>query len=74
MKKIERCARFFYKVIFGNTLYLQQIIRQIAHFRKCTKSMDNKFGAILHVLQKRNIWMKNKKECRSTDRSVLCRK
>lgn len=35
--------------------------------------MDNKFDAILHVLQKRNIWMKNKKECRSTDTSVLCR-
>ena len=34
MKKIERCARFFYKVIFGNTLYLQQIIRQIARFVK----------------------------------------
>ena len=32
--------------------------------------MDNKFDAILHVLQKRNIWMKNKKECRSTDRSA----
>lgn len=24
--------------------------------------MDNKFDAILHVLQKRNIWMKNKKK------------
>ena len=38
------------------------VIRQIAHFRKCTKSMDNKFDVILHVLQKRNIWMKNKKK------------
>lgn len=24
--------------------------------------MDNKFDVILHVLQKRNIWMKNKKK------------
>ena len=24
--------------------------------------MDNKFGAILHVLQKCDIWMKNKKK------------
>lgn len=55
MKKIERCARFFYKVIFGNTPYLQEIIRQRAHSRQV---LLNKIGFI----KNRDIWMKNKKK------------